>query len=334
MQCRGSLLSVLGFALLIGYAGTAAAFDGACYYKLVDQTQVITYGYFVDKDGKKTTVPTGSVTYYYYEMTCSSGGDPYYSGGGSGGYMPLKPKVTLLSVDTTDPLRPMICVDVASDPARPAVKVELYMGSNLNKTVSISGDGNHALVFPSVLNYPDGTTAITVRACNATGTYCGQTSTSFTRTTAGPLMNTTTLFARWVEGDEFKSAQYGHIYRQWYTTTTFPSAVEEAGENSRKQLRNAWVTLSWPTPDSGGTPATWNASITSWGVAANTDALPTATCSSPVICSQPCVTKCRDIRTYGILMAARDSVHSMMKASMTAEPMVVMSGGQLYFDIP
>jgi hypothetical protein len=315
-----SLLVVLSMLAL-----TVAAFDQNCYYKLVDSTTVVTYGYYTNADGSITKVPVGSTTYYYYDFYCPSGGggEPYYGGGN---YIPLKPHVTLFQIDTSDPVHPTLLADVTSDPNAPATTVTLTVGSKVIQTLPIGWDGTYQFSFPSVGIYNDGTTTFQVRACTATNA-CGFATASFSRYTNNNLSSSIQLSTLWLEGDEFKYGNYGHVYRQAYTTTAF-KYVDEVGGNSERQLRTGYETLSWP---SAATAATFNTSVKSWGMFQYNYAL--SPCTASTMCGQPCATMCKDLGTYGIIMSSTDYVIDVAKAD-TVQRMQVTGGDSIHLQIP
>jgi len=245
----------------------------------------------------------GSVTYLYLGMTqhtvCDvegGGGGPAPDPSGGGGPVTYPPTVSIVDVDTTDPVNPLVVADIVSnDPSDPVNVVNLEVNGT---TVDYSYWGNTAfaryqLHLGAISNFSDGNVAITAKACSATGV-CGQSSTTMNRFTPSPGTASNTIFASWLEDDEgdeefgpgfvVRSGSYSHGLRQSYTRTSF--TCSEVGENSHYQVKGSLVTLASRDPlpewaaiaDVSGTLGYW----TSYNL---TEAGNPVGCTFPVQCS-------------------------------------------------
>ncbi len=212
----------------------------------------------------------GTITYLFLGMTeytfCEVGGIGGGTGGGpgpgSGGGGPTSypPTVSIVHVDTTDPVNPLVVADIASnDPNDPVNVVNLEVnGTTVDYAYwSNTGFARYQLRLGAISNFADGNVGITAKACSATGV-CGQSSTAMYRFTPSPGVASNTIFASWQEEDEgdeesgpgfvLRSGNYSHGLRQLYTRTAF--TCSEVGENSHYQVKDSLVTLQ-PRPAAG-----------------------------------------------------------------------------------
>jgi|GEM_PF-2984925 len=247
----------------------------------------------------------GTITYLFLGMTeytfCEVGGIGGGTGGpgpGSGGGGPTSypPTVSIVHVDTTDPVNPLVVADIASnDPNDPVNVVNLEVnGTTVDYAYwSNTGFARYQLRLGAISNFADGNVGITAKACSATGV-CGQSSTAMYRFTPSPGVASNTIFASWQEEDEgdeesgpgfvLRSGNYSHGLRQLYTRTAF--TCSEVGENSHYQVKDSLVTLSSRDPmpewaaiaDAYGTLGYW----TSYSL---TEAANPVACTFPVHCS-------------------------------------------------
>ena len=192
----------------------------------------------------------GTITYLFLGMTeytfCEVGGIGGGTGGGpgpgSGGGGPTSypPTVSIVHVDTTDPVNPLVVADIASnDPNDPVNVVNLEVnGTTVDYAYwSNTGFARYQLRLGAISNFADGNVGITAKACSATGV-CGQASTAMYRFTPSPGVASNTIFASWQEEDEgdeesgpgfvLRSGNYSHGLRQLYTRTAF--TCSEVGE--------------------------------------------------------------------------------------------------------
>lgn len=304
--------------------------DNACYFRVTGTATITTYGEIRNPDGSISYVPMGGVTYVYYEAYCdpSTGMIPGTEPGGSS-YLPLKPKVALKSVDTTDPYRPLLVVDVDSDPYAPATMLTVTMNSGTVAQLPLVGNGEYEVALPSVNTFSfAGTKAITAKACTAANS-CGTVSGSMSRNTPSPLSKTVTLSARYVVGDDgWRYASYEHQFNQSYMTTSF--SMPELGQNSRRQLRNSLIKLQW---NSSVYDAIFSAHVYTSGTIYGSSASATPTCAFVPPCSGYCAHRCVDSRLFGFFITAEDEVRDMVKSDLWV-PISIISGRTLRHQIP
>lgn len=272
----------------------------------------------------------GGVTYVYYESYCdaSTGMIPGTEPGGPS-YIPLKPKAALKSINTTDPHRPLLVVDVDSDPYAPATMLTVSVDGATVQQLPLVGDGEYEVALRSVDYYSTaGTKAITAKVCTAANS-CNMASGSMTRSTPSPLSKMETINARYVIGDDgWRYASYGHQFNQSYMTTSFSMAEE--GQNSRRQLRNSLIKLQWVSDIYG---AAFNADIYTSGTFYGSSARATPTCAYVPPCYGYCAHRCVDSRLFGFFITVDDEVHDMTHTS-SSMPISIMDGRTLRHEIP
>jgi hypothetical protein len=232
----------------------------------------------------------------------------------------MKPRVTLFSIDTTDPRNPKLLVDVASDLIEVAVKLELRVNGSLYASLPIHWDGTYQIGFPSFKGWSDGTKTIQVKACTAAN-LCGTASSSFSRYTQSPVTVSSDMSARWLEGDEFKFGVYKHLFSQTYTASQF--AMPELGMNMRRELRKATVTLTWPL---AGADVTYNASVQYFASYSGTRSLPP--CGGATLCAAKCLSRCLDLQEFGYVGRSRDTVYNIAKAGATPHMISITDGSE------
>jgi hypothetical protein len=307
-------------------APAASAIDNNCYYKVVGSATITTYGEIINKESK-SYVPLGGVTYVYYESYCDPSG--VYTDPTTGGpvYTPMRPRVAFKSINTTDPYRPLLIVDVDSDPYYPATSLKVTVGGSTVATLPLVGDGQYEVALRSVGDYTTSSTkAIVGTACNASNV-CGSVSGSMTRYKAPYLSKDEMMYAGYLSGDEFFNVPYGHQYLQGYMTTSF--TMPELAQNSRRQLRLSLVKLRW-------TNTNYNVAVTanvhSTGTLYGNNFSTTPSCYDVPVCSGYCTHKCVDSGAFGFMISTQDIVLDLMMENW--QRMAVTSGGQLSHTIP
>jgi len=145
---RWALMVALLFALA-AISPSARAIDNTCYWRVTGTATITTYGEIINPDGSKSYVPMGGVTYVYYGYQCDPDTGGYYDDGATGGemYIPLKPKVALKTINTTDPYRPLLMVNVYSVPSAPATTLKVSVGGSVVTTLPLVGDGLYEVTY-------------------------------------------------------------------------------------------------------------------------------------------------------------------------------------------
>jgi hypothetical protein len=324
LQLRATIVAF--FVLSLGQ--TARAMDNTCYYKVAQVATITTYGEICNPDGTTSYVPMGGVTYVYYDVECPEG---YYPGTEPSGpyYTPLKPKVALKSIDTTDPTVPLLVVDVDFDPYAPATTLTVGVGGVTIQQLPILWAGEYEVALRSVDYYSTaGTKAITAKACTAANV-CTTASGSMSRVSPSPLSKTETISARYVIGDDgWQYAAYGHQFNQSYMTTSFSMA--ELGQNSRRQFRNSFIKLQWGQDIYN---AAFMAHIYTAGTFYGHSAAAQANCAYVPSCVGYCMHRCVDTHFFGFMPTVEDQIHDMVKTN-TWMPISITFGGKLRHQLP
>lgn len=311
------------------FVPNAIAIDNNCYYKVVGTATITTYGEIINPDGSKSYVPMGGVTYVYYQSYCDASG--VYSSDPTEEPIrtPMRPRVALKTIDTTDPYRPLLVVDVDSDPYYPAKTLTVSVGGVTLTQLPLVGDGQYEVALRSVSEYPSSSTkAIVATACGATSTSCGSVSGSMTRYKPSPPSRSETLVAMYLSGDEFFRQNYGHQYIQEYMTTSFSMA--ELGQNSRRQLRQSLVKLQWSV---AGYDATFNARVQATGILYGNTFTTTPSCFNVPTCYGGCAHKCIDTGAFGFMISTKDGIGDLLLKN-SWQLMSVASGGTLSLTVP
>jgi hypothetical protein len=325
LQLRATFVALSVLAL----GQKASAIDNTCYYKVSQVATITTYGEIRNPDGTTSYVPMGGVTYVYYDVECT--GEGMYPGTEPGGpsYTPLKPKVALKSIDTTDPTVPLLVVDVDFDPYAPATTLTVSVGGVTIQQLPLAWTGEYEVALRSVDYYSTaGTKAITAKVCTPANV-CTTASGSMSRASPSPLSKGETMTARYVIGDDgWQYASYGHQFNQSYMTTSFSMA--ELGQNSRRQLRNSFIKLQW---GQDMYDAAFMADIYTGGTLYGHSAAAQANCAYVPPCVGYCMHRCVDSHFFGFMPVVEDQIHDMVKTN-SWMPISITFGGKLRHQLP
>ena len=288
----------------------------------------------------------GSMTYLFLGMTqytvCDVGGSgggpgPGPGGGSGGGPASYPPSVSIVHVDTTDPVNPLVVADIASnDPNDPVNVVNLEVnGATVDYAYwSNTGFARYQLRLAAISSFSEGNVGITAKACSATGV-CAQSSTTMNRFTPSPGAAGSTIFASWLEEDEgdeesgpgfvLRSGSYSHGLRQLYTRTSF--TCSEVGENSHYQVKDSLVTLSSrdPMPE-------WAAMADAYGTLGFWTSYSLTEAANPVACTFPvhCSSKGGSLGAFGYAPSIQERITSF---SIEAQP-TYFTNGSISFPLP
>jgi hypothetical protein len=325
LQHLATTMIVVWFVVTL--ATPAQAIDNSCYYRVSDVVTISTYGEIVNPDGSKSYVPMGSTTYVYYDAYCDPSTGELQYGGPT--YVPLKPKVQFVSVNTVDPYRPLLVVDVDSDPYQPASTLKVTFGGVNIMTLPIAGAGKYEVSLPSVSNYTASVSKSIVATACTPANACGSASGSMTRYKPPALTKDQTINTAYIAGDEYQWLNYGHQFLQGYMTTSWSMA--ELGQNSRRQLRNSLIKLQW---NNDSFNSNYNAVVKTSGTFYGNTFNATPTCYDvPVLCSGYCAHRCVDSAVFGFVITAQDVVSDIILTE-SWKRLSITSGGTLTHTIP
>ena len=204
--------------------------------------------------------------------------------------------------------------------------VELSLNGVLTDSVPWSGDAWYQLRAPAMIDIGDGTGTFNVQACMPNGG-CGRGFAAITRHTPSPSRGAESISALWREGDDWKRAEYGHEFLQFYATTSFN--VAEVGENTRRQLKENVVQLQW---SDGHPEPSWSATVGSSGSLADTSHTAGSCATPPIYCYGNCSFGCSWFGSFGMFPSAGDTIEYLYHADKAAY--MSFSGGSLHVTIP
>lgn len=316
----------LSLAIVLLLAAIPASASQLCWNQLEDMVVVTTYGYFQNPDGSITWVPMGSDITYYWIFVCvdttPSGGTPPPPPPNQP-MVPYLPVVAINHIDSTDPYRVSLAADVQTkDPYNPPVKVEFYANGLRRGSIPFDRDGRFIFDVPPLWGFPDGTSPLVVKACNANGT-CGEGRTEIVRGRLSPLHRSEKIRTRHIEGDEYKLNEFGHTFQQGYVNTTFNAP--EWGWNSRIQLTDSVVTIAGFT---GSYPPEFRPRITTTGTVWNGSQIATWCNVRPYGCTA-CDSRCANPSTFGYGPTVVDKLEEFWVVEPFLIPTVIWSGGTL-----
>jgi hypothetical protein len=293
--------AVMLLAMITAFLASSASAECFTYYVMDWQTTLWW-------DGSVTIMYLGTTEYGYCNATAGGGGiDGGSGGGGSGTYTGTPATVILSNVDTSDPLHPIVSVDVTSNDLYDQVDAVLLELNGVTADYqSYSGDGRYLLRLSPIGSFADGSFTLNGKACSGSGV-CGQNSATLWRFTPSPVTVSAIMDARWQElerdGPVTIPGNYGHNLRQLYTTTTF--TCPESGI-AHLQVRDSLVTIT-------GTPEPlWTAGVQTSGTI-NSAAYTLTESANPVACTYPVVCSSKSGSSGGAFGLA-PSVHEAISS--------------------
>jgi len=264
---KAILALVLVSIALFATPSARAVYASGCYYEVVDVLYTTMYMDIVDpQTGQITRQPIGTTVTYYYEWRC-------YSATGPTVYYPPPsptptqtfgaPAVTIDSLDTVSPSSPLVNVHIESAPGNPAATLDLRVNGSTRRSQVIPGSGAYSV---AGVDLNDGSFTVVIVACAANGE-CGRNSFKVSRHTTSPVPADENMIVLWIDGDTAMRRDFGHSFRQSYTTMS--ATVPVIGDNARVQLLDGTTFLRRRNSDdepAWGSQAVYRGTITNGGL--------------------------------------------------------------------